>query len=311
MIKDALLYLSQKQGISKTAQETNAKTIDATTVLEVNGISDKMNLVLMVTTAFAISGNGSFKFNVETGNAADLSDSKVIHHCMFNTSDVNKVGILDQIGLRNVKKYLKVSYQIESGLTITDGAVDCFLSPNGVETGEQAKAILETSEQAKVATPELDTISGVYIGSKTITVTSDTEGATFVYTKDGSTPTAASDVAANGIITLDASCTLRVVALKPGMIDSDVAEAGIVIKCATPAANPDGGNFETSQEITLSCATPDAVIHYTDDNSTPTAASPTYAAAFTITETKTIKAVAIKNNLANSDELVKTFTKTN
>lgn len=81
-------------------------------------------------------------------------------------------------------------------------------------------------------------------------------------------------------------------------------------KVADVEFTPDGGTFETSQEITLSTDTSGASIYYTDDETTPTSASTLYSAPFTITDTKTIKAIAIKSGMEDSDVITKTFTKT-
>lgn len=79
----------------------------------------------------------------------------------------------------------------------------------------------------------------------------------------------------------------------------------------TPEADPDGGNFETSVDVELSCGTDGAKIYYTTDGSTPTAASTEYTGtAITLEATTTLKAIAIKAGIA-SDVMSKTFTKTN
>ena len=67
-------------------------------------------------------------------------------------------------------------------------------------------------------------------------------------------------------------------------------------------------NFVGSQEITLSTTTDGASIYYTLDETTPSSASTLYSSAFTITETKTVKAIAIKGS-DESDVITRTFTK--
>ena len=64
--------------------------------------------------------------------------------------------------------------------------------------------------------------------------------------------------------------------------------------------------FETSTQVTIS-AENGATIHYTTDGSTPTAASTTYSAPFTVSETTTVKAIAIKDE-STSTVSSKTFT---
>ena len=52
--------------------------------------------------------------------------------------------------------------------------------------------------------------------------------------------------------------------------------------------------------VTITCATDGATIYYTTDGTDPTAASTVYSAPFAITETVTVKAIAVKSGHANS-----------
>jgi hypothetical protein len=108
---------------------------------------------------------------------------------------------------------------------------------------------------------------------------------------------------------LDASCTLKVIAVKDGMIDSEVVSIDVVIQCAAVTSSPDTSTFANSTSVTLACATEGATIYYTNDESTPTAEKQEYTAPIALTATTTIKAIAIKADLANSAVVKKVFTK--
>lgn len=71
-------------------------------------------------------------------------------------------------------------------------------------------------------------------------------------------------------------------------------------KIETPVIRPNGGRFTGRQTVKITCATEGAVIHYTTDGTTPTASSSVYEGAFTITETTTVKAIAVKANYIGS-----------
>lgn len=77
----------------------------------------------------------------------------------------------------------------------------------------------------------------------------------------------------------------------------------------TPVAVPNGGIFTTMQIVTLSCETEGATIYYTIDGTEPTTSSIQYTQPFMITNTTTVKAIAVKENMANSDVMAVTFTK--
>ena len=69
---------------------------------------------------------------------------------------------------------------------------------------------------------------------------------------------------------------------------------------ATPVINPASGTVASGAEVTISCSTNGAAIHYTLDGTAPTAESTTYTDAIILTESKTIKAIAIKDGYKNS-----------
>jgi hypothetical protein len=66
------------------------------------------------------------------------------------------------------------------------------------------------------------------------------------------------------------------------------------------AFDPVPGEFKAPQQVRLASPTPGAVIHYTTDGSTPTAASPTYAGPIAVERTTTIRAVVTAPNAPES-----------
>lgn len=75
-----------------------------------------------------------------------------------------------------------------------------------------------------------------------------------------------------------------------------------------PTVSPNGGKIAGVTEVTLTCATTNAVIRYTLDGSDPTTQSPRYAAPFTITDGVTVKAVAFARNMNPSAMTTAAFT---
>ena len=66
-----------------------------------------------------------------------------------------------------------------------------------------------------------------------------------------------------------------------------------------PTITPNGGSFVGSQQVTISHDDADA-IYYTTNGAEPTTSSTLYTAPFTITETTTVKAIAVKNGVSSS-----------
>ena len=76
--------------------------------------------------------------------------------------------------------------------------------------------------------------------------------------------------------------------------------AAPVISGATP--------FTETSSATITCATAGASIYYTVDGSTPTSASTAYSGAIALSDTTTVKAVAVKDGVSSS-VTSRTFTK--
>ncbi len=76
----------------------------------------------------------------------------------------------------------------------------------------------------------------------------------------------------------------------------------------TPVITPAGGLVMTPQQVSISCATEGATIHYTLDGSNPTEESLVYGGPITVSTTTTIKAMAVKEGLLNSAIASATFT---
>jgi len=67
-----------------------------------------------------------------------------------------------------------------------------------------------------------------------------------------------------------------------------------------PIFNPPGGSFADPVNVSITSATPDAIIRYTLDGSEPTTSSPQYATPIAISTTTTLKAKAWKDGLTPS-----------
>lgn len=77
---------------------------------------------------------------------------------------------------------------------------------------------------------------------------------------------------------------------------------------ATPTFSPEEGTFTEAQNVTIACATDGATIYYTTDGTTPTTSSSVYSSAIPVSETTTIKALAVKSGMNNSAVASATYT---
>ncbi|MFD0676078.1 MULTISPECIES: glycosyl hydrolase 115 family protein [unclassified Paenibacillus] len=72
-------------------------------------------------------------------------------------------------------------------------------------------------------------------------------------------------------------------------------------KLAMPAASPVPGTYTSAQKVSLTSATAGASIYYTIDGSNPTTGSALYTGEIDVKESKTIKAIAVKEGMAYSN----------
>ena len=78
--------------------------------------------------------------------------------------------------------------------------------------------------------------------------------------------------------------------------------------CATPAFSPAQGTYTSAQNVTISTETEGATIYYTLDGTAPTVNSSVYSSAISVSETTTIKAIAVKDGNNNSAVASATYT---
>ncbi len=81
-----------------------------------------------------------------------------------------------------------------------------------------------------------------------------------------------------------------------------------VSKTATPTATPAAGAVTSGTEVALTTTTPEAVIHYTTDGSTPSDQSAVYEGPIAVTANVTIKAVAVAEGYDPSTVLTAAYT---
>ncbi|MDA3926317.1 MAG: chitobiase/beta-hexosaminidase C-terminal domain-containing protein [Kiritimatiellae bacterium] len=166
--------------------------------------------------------------------------------------------------------------------------------------------------RARVETPVIGPASGTTFSEPlAVSIICATEGAAIRYTLDGSAPTISSTLY-TGVVALVQSTTVMACAFKGGMADSFVATADYarLAKVGAPIIVPVSGVLFTNElEVTISCPTNGASIHYTLDGSDPTIASMNYTVPITLTQSLTLKARAFKAGMVDSEITAATYTR--
>ena len=174
---------------------------------------------------------------------------------------------------------------------LTGGIIGLWTAGNSESTGS-GKFYLESA--VSIDPP---TITNNFDG--TITIAAAT-GATIYYTTDGSTPTTES-YAGTGTTSVNVNQTESMTVIKAiAKAESDyyptVATTYNLPSCERPSISVSGGN------VTITCTTEGATIHYTIDGSSATSSSPIYTGPFVKGSASEIRAIATKAGYIISSE---------
>ena len=150
-----------------------------------------------------------------------------------------------------------------------------------------------------VASPVMNPAGGTYPAAQNVAITCATAGAQIRYTTNGTEPTATSTLYSNPIpLPLNSTTTIKAKGYKTDWTPSATASATYIITgtVADPIMNPAGGNYNTPQSVTITCATAGAQIRYTTNGTEPTANSMLYSTPLAISTTTTLNAKAFKTD---------------
>lgn len=183
----------------------------------------------------------------------------------------------------------------------------------GMQDSPVMSAVYNIKAVQRVAGPVFSPAGGAYGEARLVSISCATEGASIIYTTDGTTPSAANGNIYSSPITVDKTSILSAVAVKEGFLDSGVVIAVYnidpIAQVSVPVLTPDGGVYDSTQTVTISSATEGASIRYTLDGSVPSQANGLlYRAPFLIDKSITIKAIAIKPGMQDSRTASAVFT---
>lgn len=157
----------------------------------------------------------------------------------------------------------------------------------------------------KMATPTFSVEEGTYTEAQSVTISTTTEGATIYYTIDGTDPTTESNLYSEAI-SITETTTLKAIAVKEGYFNSDIATAEYIInKVKNPVFSHIEGSYNYFFNVEITTETDGATIYYTTDGTDPTTTSSVYSTPIPVTETTTLKAIAVKGEIKSYTVTVK------
>ena len=138
--------------------------------------------------------------------------------------------------------------------------------------------------------------------SQTVSIAWNESDGVLRYTLDGSDPTEESAVYA-GEFKISETTTVKAKVFSDKYFDSDVVSATLVrewLQVATPVISAAAEFTGEKSRVTVSCATDGATIRYTIDGSEPSTDSEMYEGVFYVTNSCTIKAIAMMDDFLDS-----------
>lgn len=251
---------------------------DFTSVAELNALvgstSQEYNGILTNAVVSFVPASNTAIIKDETGSIMYYKKGHGLSQGQTFTGEIS----VEAIKYNNL--YSEITSFVKGGTFTGSGAT---VAPETV-TLSQISGDYDTWQNAYV---QLSNLTVVSQSSKDINVTDGTN-TYVVYDNTGSISVSANDIiTAKGTITKYGTTEeLKVWA------DTDLTVESTAV--ATPEITC------SSNTVTITCATDGATIYYTIDGTDPTTASAVYSAPFAITETITVKAIAVKSGLVDS-----------
>jgi uncharacterized protein (TIGR02145 family) len=173
---------------------------------------------------------------------------------------------------------------------------------------------------AQVATPVIQPGTGTYTAPVQVSITCATALAQIYYTVSGNIPVIGTSFTRlyTGPFELRNNTTVRAMAVRSGSANSGIAVSFLTISdptvVAAPVLSPLPGTFNQAVAITLTSSTPGATIYYTTNGNVPLLSpfpnsfTSIYTGPFTISSSRTIRALAVRAGLSNSPVTVGNYT---
>jgi hypothetical protein len=245
-----------------------------------------------------VGGSNSSSFTVQEATATDAEFSDV-ETLSISGSRNDILSLVTTKAFKADSRVVKLLFTKGSNIGVGPIAIE------GAYTFTDAMTTCTAAGQCQV--PSFSVPAGTYNEPVSVQLSSETDGAEIYYTLDGNTPSKSSTKYTAAIVLSEAK-TIKAIAVKDGMTDSEVNTAAYAFKPVQPTISGEKF-FMTSTTVTLACTTDGAVVYYTTDGTAPSSTSTKYTAPFTLDATATVKAIAIKTGWTDSDVAEQEFSK--
>ena len=307
------IFMYSKNGIGAAA---NGKVIPANELIgKVASYNSNKQLNFTDYTLPALTDGDAI--NPITVQFGALNDSYLYKYVMIPDVTLTKGADVMLYNVNGVTGFLANEYGLKNWPTLIDGKTFNIYGIYVNMGDSKGLYFIDAKEVgATLDSPTLSVEGGTYNTEKTVNITA-ADGAEVRYTTNDAADikygVAGTDYTVGNSVTIDKSCTLRVIAVK-GEEFSEVVSAIYTMKTATPtitaAEAVDGvyGNEEGKLEVTISCPkySDNVIVRYSVNGVEDIFEG--NSKVITINKTATIKATALYGAFDESDEATATFT---
>ena len=203
------------------------------------------------------------------------------------------------------------------GLTDSIGRFWLF-GGSGVDSGNGVDSYLDagvlndlwvyqpgTTIQSSLAAPTFSPTSGTVSAGQSVVISDSSPGATIYYMIGQNAP----PIEYTQPITVSSPETIVAIATANGFPNSSPTSATYTVPAtATPSFSLAPGAYTSGQTVAISDGTPNALIYYTLDGTTPSTSSNLYQSPIVITSSETIQAVAVATGYSESPTATAVYT---
>ena len=246
---------------------------------KINPVGDTVNYLYTTTTNNGVrvgtNANNVWEFNI--------TDTTVTTYKGFKNTATNRyLGVYNNADWRT---YTTIHNNIKNTnieiFVLGDAPIHTFYAVNVAATTNGTVTVSDTlAEAGTIITVTAEPAQGY-------------ELATLTYSYTGATPI---DIMATKQFTMPSSDVT---------VNATFTELAHV---ASPTFTPATGSYIQGQLVSIACTEPGATIYYTLDGTEPTIESTVYTGPFTVSTTTTVKALAVKEGMNNSDVVTATYT---
>ncbi|WP_263360177.1 chitobiase/beta-hexosaminidase C-terminal domain-containing protein [Acidicapsa ligni] len=191
----------------------------------------------------------------------------------------------------------------------TTETLNAIAVATGHSNSTVGSAAYTINTSGQTTAPIFNIQGGTFNAVQTITITDATPGATIYYAINSAPTTKSAKY--TGPVPVRNSASLQALAIAPGQTTSNITSQTYTYITGAPVISPSGGTFNGPQTVTITSASPNALIFYSTNGLQPNANGTRYTVPITVSASEKIIAMATETGFTQSAFVTAVFTISN